>query len=521
MMTNLTTFLVPSRSFNFAFILVAMHCILFSACSKTPNTDDPVMQTLEVNKSSIDFPPSAYTDTLKIQSNASWDITNSPSWIEISGTSGSGNKDIYLTVQENTTLAERTSSITFKWGENSTKTITVKQSIYALVLNQAEYISSGGGQVTITGTGFSPIASENAVTIAGVAVNVALASSTMLVVDIPMGQVSGDLFVTVNSRTSPTAKFTYAWVGTLTVIAGGNGQGYADGPATTSKFNRPTSLILQENGDLLVCDGNNNKIRRISSSGIVSTLPGRLPASSVPGAPITNFDLPTDISKDADGNIYVSENTSNLISKIDLNGNVSIYAGNSQFNSVDGAALSASFKGPTSVYAAADGIVYVTEGSNPRIRKISGGQVTTVAGSTDGFSDGTGTSALFSTPTDIYKHSSGDLLIVDMGNNRIRRMTTAGVVTTFAGNGAQGGNDGNALEATFYAPGTITTDNSGNVFIGDANNKIRWINADGKLYTIPMQGEVFSGPYGIAVNANREIFVADSWNHRICKITLQ
>lgn len=494
---------------------------IFSSCSKSPDKEpDPFVQTLEINKSSVTFPASAHTETVSIQSNSRWTISNVPSWINISDTAGAGDKNISLSVEDNITLEEKTGSITITWGENSTKTITVKQSIFDLVLDHDEYLSGGNNQISLTGTGFSMIAAENVVTIAGIPVNVIMSNPTTITIHIPFGQPSGDLVVTVNGRSTQPAKFIYAYVGVLTVIAGGNGQGYTDGPAASAQFFQPRGLFLQENGDLLICDANNNKVRKLSAAGIVSTLPGRLPASADPGAPLTNFDLPLDIGQDADGNIYVVEFTSNLISRIDPNGAVSVFAGNSQFTSVDGDLLNASFKGPGSVYVAEDGSIYVTDGWGHKIRKIAGGQVTTFAGNTNGFANGTGTSALFDGPSDISKHKSGDFLVTDASNRRVRRMTADGVVTTFAGNGMEGENDGSALQASFTSVGQVATDLSGNVFICDAN-KIRWINPDGKVYTVPLSGESFSGLSGIAVNENMEIFVADAWNNRICKIILQ
>ena len=162
---------------------------------------------------------------------------------------------------------------------------------------------------------------------------------------------------------------------------------------------------------------------------------------------------------------------------------------------------------------------------------VNGGVVTTFAGSTNGNLDGTGVAARFSYPDGIAMDSSGNFFIADRGNNEIRKMTAAGVVTTFACSGAQGALNGSGTAAQFYYPEGIAIDSANNLYVTDrANNLIRKITSSGVVSTLAGSGTAgsadgtgtsaqFSSPYGIAVDASGTVYVVDSGNNEIRRIT--
>jgi streptogramin lyase len=200
-----------------------------------------------------------------------------------------------------------------------------------------------------------------------------------------------------------------------------------------------------------------------------------------------------------------------------------------------GPARSASFSDPFGVAVDKRGNVYVADGGQSnRIRRLSTeGNVETIAGSSEGYADGDALHAQFNTPSGIALDKSGNLIIADTSNNRIRKLSVDGKVTTLAGSGAVGQKDGPALEAEFDGPIGVAVDKRGNLFVADSyNNRIREITADGKVITIAGIGSpalidgiasiaAFNTPSGVAVDGQGNIFVADTGNSAVRKITPQ
>jgi sugar lactone lactonase YvrE len=252
--------------------------------------------------------------------------------------------------------------------------------------------------------------------------------------------------------------------GRVITIAGGGAPGQRDGTGTGASFAAPTGVASDVSGNLYVSDA--GSIRHITESGVVTTL-----ASSFSGV----YAIAVDI---AGNNVYVAG--LNTISKVTATGVVTLLAGGTT-GFADGTGAAASFNGLSGITVDAAGNVYVADQLNHSIRKVTpGGVVTTLAGNGNfGFADGVGRAALFKNPAGVTVDLSGNLYVTDRGNNRIRKITAAGVVSTLAGSGAAGSADGAGVSASFNQPSGITIDAAGNLYVTDLNNqKIRKIIAN-------------------------------------------
>ena len=281
-----------------------------------------------------------------------------------------------------------------------------------------------------------------------------------------------------------------AVTGIITTIAGDSTQGYAgdNGPATLAKFNEPTGVTIDSAGNLYVCDNSNNRIRKVSVTGIVTTVVGT-GASGISGdggpASSATLYLPTSVKFDRYWNLYITERGNNDVRKVTPSGIITTVAGNGAagYSGDGGPATTAMLNAPYGLAFDAAGNMYIADAFNEAIRKVStSGIITTIAGNgTAGFSGDSGpaTAAELYSPDEIVFDTAGNLYFSDGDNNRIRKITPSGIITTIAGNGTSGswGDGGPATAAEFHAPYGLAFDHRGDLYIADnINQLIRKIN---------------------------------------------
>ena len=319
----------------------------------------------------------------------------------------------------------------------------------------------------------------------------------------------------------------------VTTLAGSGSPGFADGAGKEASFKYPAGIALDGIGNIYLADAYNNRIRKITPAGVVTTLAGSGKEGFADGmGKDAVFNGPAGIAIDRDGNIYTAEWKGHRVRKITPAGVVTTLAGSGKAGFADGTGAEASFNTPQGVAVDASGNVYVSESGNHRIRKISpSGVVTTVAGSgKPGFADGTGAEANFKSPTGIALDAVGNVYVSDTGNHQIRKITPSGVVTTLAGSGKPGFQDGQGTKASFNVPFGLAVDRNGNIYVADmGNHRIRKITPDGFVTTLAGSGKAaaedgystaasFNLPWGVAIDEFGAVYVSDQENHKIRKI---
>jgi sugar lactone lactonase YvrE len=313
-------------------------------------------------------------------------------------------------------------------------------------------------------------------------------------------------------------------------LAGTGVAGFADGPIATATFNRPNGITIDDFGNLYISDRDNEKIRKISVDGIVSTIAGTGENGFQDGPGVTaKFREPGGLEF-FNGELYVADWFNHRIRKIDNTNNVTTFAGRNSRGLEDGTELQAKFNVPKDLVKDNAGNFYVVEQDNNAVRKISSdGSVTTIAGDgTQGFADGMGSEARFYRPRGIAIDNNGNLYVADANNHSIRKITPSGNVTTLAGDGTAGFADGNGSSAKFTSPKGIDIDKLNNIYVADfGNQRIRKISPTGEVTTFAGDGTKGSSngrlnnPRALVIDAAGVfMYVADEGNNMIRKIAL-
>lgn len=291
----------------------------------------------------------------------------------------------------------------------------------------------------------------------------------------------------------------------VSTFAGSGTQGLANGNGTAASFRFPTYVALDGIGNVIVVDRSNHVIRKIDLNADVTTFAGTGAIGMENGnVAAATFKFPDAAVTDSDGNIFITDQSNHIIRKITPEGIVSTFAGTGSIGSNDGDGATASFYYPAGITVDADDNLYIADFGNHKVRKITpDGTVSTFAGTgVAGAQEGSALSATFNGLTGVAIDSQNNLFVADYYNNRIRKIDALGNVTTFAGTGFPGSNDGTATEATFNYPASISIDSNDNLFLTDENNnKIRKITPEGITSTYAGNGTVGSDE-GLALSAS-------------------
>lgn len=344
-----------------------------------------------------------------------------------------------------------------------------------------------------------------------------------------------------NSLTCQTINL---FAGTTDGIAGYSGDG---GPAISARMNYPGGTVSDKQGNLFIADGNNHVVRKVSPSGIISTVAGiGTFGYSGDGGPATSAKLwfPNSVAIDTSGNLYILEFVTSVVRKVNKQGIISTIAGNGTtgYSGDGGPAILAQLNNPTDLAIDKVGNIYIAEKYNKVIRKVNtSGIISTFAGT--GISGYTGdggpaTIAQLTSPDAVASDDAGNIYIADGQNSVIRKVNASGIISTFAGNGTYGysGDGGLATSAQFAvnSPNDIAFDNAGNLYAADYENQvIRKINTSGIISTVagipnqsgysgdggPALAAKFWFPTRISVDSCNNFYITDSYNDRIRKVS--
>lgn len=393
-------------------------------------------------------------------------------------------------------------------------------------------VTPAGVIATIAGNGSAGYSGDG-----GAATNAQLSSPTGVAVDF-----AGTLYVgdSNNHRVRKIASN-----GIITSIAGNGFPGYSaeGGPAATAQLNKPSGLAVDLIGNVYLADRFNYRIRKITTAGSIVTVGGNgyrgylADGGSAAGA---QLDQPRGLAMDAGGNLYIADGNNCRIRKIATNGVITTVAGNgiAGYSGDNGPATSAQLAYQLGVAVNASGELYIADSYNHRIRKVAAnGIITTVAGTgSPGYSGdgGPATSAQINNINNVAVDGEGNLYIADYSNYRIRKVSANGIIATIAGTGAQGysGDRGPAVNAQVSTLWGLTVDAGGNLYMADyLNHRIRKITANGTITTVagtgvygflgdggPATSANLAYPTGVAVDLAGNLYIVDGDNYLIRKV---
>jgi uncharacterized protein (TIGR03437 family) len=302
---------------------------------------------------------------------------------------------------------------------------------------------------------------------------------------------------------------------TISTVAGNGGYGFSGdgGPAVGAQLYNPSCVAVDSAGNLYICDSENYRVRKVSN-GVITTVAGNgTPGHSGDSGPATNAQLNgvSGIAVDSAGNLYIADEFNNRVRKVS-NGVITTVAGDGTpgFSGDSGPAISAELNGPSAVAVDSAGNLYICDAGNSRVREVSNGTITTLVGTgTAGYTGDNGPAATagVSYPSGVAVDSVGNIYICDSGNDTVREISN-GVIATVAGNGTPGfsGDNGPATGAQLAQPKGIAVNSAGDLLIADfGNDRIRQV-ANGVITTVAGTGTYgFSGDGGPAVSAQFDI----------------
>ncbi len=392
-------------------------------------------------------------------------------------------------------------------------------------------VTAGGVISTYAGNGTSGSAGDGSV-----AVNGQLSTPTRLALDTANNLYISDMMTHKVRKVSATGMiYTYAGTGT----SGYSGDG---GQAIHAKLSQPDGVALDGAGNLYIADYGNYRVRKVTPLGVISTVAGNGTLGfSGDGGPALNaqFGYLNNLTVDSSGVIYASD-SNRCVRKVALNGTITTVLGNgTQFGGDGGPATSAILYNPYGAVPGSGGSLYVVDYGNARIRKVApGGAIATIAGNgASGYSGdgGPAVSAQLNGPIDVAEDPSGNLYIADYGNHTIRKVDTGGIISTFAGTGVPGfaGDGGPAISAQLKYPMGLAVDAAGNVYIADTfNYRIRRVTPAGVISTVVgtgtsgysgdgglATGAKLRGPTGLAFDSAGNLYFSDQYNHCVRKVT--
>jgi hypothetical protein len=377
--------------------------------------------------------------------------------------------------------------------------------------------------VTITGGGFGTTAANDSVLFDGHLASISTINDSVLVALVPLGAGTGAVLVKTGGKTATGPLFTYVYTYTVTTLAGGV-LGDADGTGTAAKFNDPFGIACDTAGNVIVADDGNNKIRMVTPAGVVTTIAG----SGMPGfkdgpASMAEFLDPPSVAVDPNNNVLVADVYNYKIRKIS-GGNVSTVVG-STFGEVNGPVATAQFEFPGWLTVDAGGNIFVADGLY--IREISGGSVSTLFNAAS-------LGSSFTTFIGIAVNQGDTLYLTNFPGDYVYSLTGAGVFSDLAGSGLLTYEDGTGSAASFSSCKGLTVDGHGNVLVADeANQRIRMITPGGSVTTVAGSGTGvdqdgtgssagFYYPEAVAVDKKSgTIYVLEPMSNRIRKITVQ
>jgi uncharacterized protein (TIGR03437 family) len=489
-----------------------------------------------------------------------WRAESNVPWITLQpGAGGTANGTVGMKVSANTSIGQRFGTVNIA-GRSFTVTqdgffdleapvirITAPANFMATVQNAFTTIAGTATDnvrlASVTwrsNRGLSGGANFAAVTSTSWALNVLVLAGTneiTIVATDAAGNISQAKTVTINVP-SPSALMTVAGTGT----SGFSGD---NGAAITANISRPIRMTFDAAGNLYFADLNNHRVRRVSPTGVITTVAGSgTQGFSGDNGPATSAQLnqPLGVALDRNGNLLIADWGNNRVRRINAaNGVITTVAGTGDtgFNGDGGAATNARINGPENVFVDKDNNIFIADSNNHRIRKVAanGATISTVAGTgTVGFSGdgGQATAANLSLPTDVAVDSAGNIYICATGNNRIRKVTADGVINTIAGNGntAFNGDGILATAAGLSSPQSIALDSAGNFYIADrGNSRIRRVTVNNDAINTLAGGNsgfspdgsstvsaLLSAPTGIALDAAGNVFFSDRDNFRVRRI---